>query len=299
MEGHLRLSGSQFGARQAQGQWAEGVVRAAINSQPEFTCVSYGISSTAPSDKAARRSYYKRVEASKTKGQKRPDLAVFRRQDEDFVQSILSEYSANSLAELTEAEILDSAILSRCALAIEVKSSRWDAKKMDGHKRRLTPQERFGGKLGLPASVKVAHAEIKRQEYFELRAWARANGGIPILICNVFMDVVYGISLTYARSLIRRKLIDYRTQDYERDSKKMLLVPAYRLFTLGDLKTDDTSEKTVSPTGRHDSRLLFASEPLRWNRKAITRIQCLARRQLQSLEATSLPPEANHEMMAA
>ncbi|MBI3171873.1 MAG: AccI family restriction endonuclease, partial [Hydrocarboniphaga effusa] len=78
-----RLRGSDFLMRWSQGQWSEERLKEAVNATPLFFALSYGPSSVAPSgDVRAFELYFERLEAAGLGKIKKPDLLIFRKDDQ-------------------------------------------------------------------------------------------------------------------------------------------------------------------------------------------------------------------------
>ncbi|MEW6648733.1 MAG: AccI family restriction endonuclease [Chloroflexota bacterium] len=81
-----RLRGSDFLMRWSQGVWSEERLTQAVNRHGEFFIIPYGPSGTAPDDDVkAFELYFERLEAAGLGQIKRPDLLVFKREDERLV----------------------------------------------------------------------------------------------------------------------------------------------------------------------------------------------------------------------
>jgi len=198
-----RLRGSDFLMRWSQGVWSEERITQAVNKHGEFFIIPYGPSGTAPdNDVRAFELYFERLEAAGLGEIKRPDLLVFKKEDENFVMNAVG--NLGGISELpftpeTDANMQD--ILSKALVGIECENSLWKGKLMPDFGAELKPQKRLGGKLGLKKNAVLPTIIIKEEDREPLQSWQNANG-IPIHIWHVFFDMAFGISLNEAERLI-------------------------------------------------------------------------------------------------
>jgi hypothetical protein len=198
-----RLRGSDFLMRWSQGVWSEERITQAVNKHGEFFIIPYGPSGTAPdNDVRAFELYFERLEAAGLGELKRPDLLVFKKEDENFVMNAVE--NLGGISELpftpeTDANMQD--ILSKALVGIECENSLWKGKLMPDFGAELKPQKRLGGKLGLKKNAVLPTIIIKEEDREPLQSWQNANG-IPIHIWHVFFDMAFGISLNEAERLI-------------------------------------------------------------------------------------------------
>lgn len=198
-----RLRGSDFLMRWSQGVWSEERITQAVNNHGEFFIIPYGPSSTAPdNDIRAFELYFERLEAAGLGEIKRPDLLVFKKEDEKFVMSAVESLGGISeLPFMPETDASMQSILSKALVGIECENSLWKGKLMPDFGAELKPQKRLGGKPGLKKNAVLPTIIIKEEDREPLRAWQTATV-IPIHIWHVFFDLAFGNSLDEAERLI-------------------------------------------------------------------------------------------------
>lgn len=198
-----RLRGSDFLMRWSQGVWSEERITQAVNQQGEFFAIPYGPSSTAPDDDVrAFELYFERLDATGLGTVKRPDLLIFKREDEKIVmQSVKDIGGISELPFTQETNANMQKILSKALIAIECENSLWQASLMPDYKAELKPQKRLGGKPGLKKNAVLPTIIIKEEDREPLQKWQDSNG-IPIHVWHVFFDMAYGIAFDEAQRLI-------------------------------------------------------------------------------------------------
>ncbi len=198
-----RLRGSDFLMRWSQGVWSEKRITQTVNQHGEFFIIPYGPSGTAPNhDIRAVELYFERLETAGLGEVKRPDLLVFKKEDERLV--IRAVENLGGISELpftqeTDANMQD--ILSKALVGIECENSLWQGKLMPDYKVELKPQKRLGGKLGLRKNAVLPTIIIKEEDREPLQVWQNSNG-VPVHVWHVFFDMAFGISFDEAQRLI-------------------------------------------------------------------------------------------------
>ncbi len=161
-----RLRGSDFLMRWSQGVWSEKRITQTVNQHSEFFIIPYGPSGTAPNhDIRAVELYFECLETAGLGEVKRPDLLVFKKEDERLV--IRAVENLGGISELpftqeTDANMQD--ILSKALVGIECENSLWQGKLMPDYKVELKPQKRLGGKLGLRKNAVLPTIIIKEED---------------------------------------------------------------------------------------------------------------------------------------
>ncbi len=198
-----RLRGSDFLMRWSQGVWSEERIAQAVNNHGEFFIISYGPSGTAPDDDVrAFELYFERLEAAGLGEIKRPDLLVFKKEDEKFVMGTVRNLGGISELPFTpETDATMQSILAKALVGIECENSLWKGRLMPDFGAELKPQKRLGGKLGLKKNAVLPTIIIKEEDREPLLSWQTANA-IPIHVWHVFFDMAFGISLDEAERLI-------------------------------------------------------------------------------------------------
>ncbi|WP_129630538.1 AccI family restriction endonuclease [Candidatus Oscillochloris fontis] len=201
------LRGSDFLMRWSQGVWSEERIVQAVNATNLYYAVPYGPSGTAPDhDVREFELYFERLDAAGLGKIKRPDLLVFRKNDQSVVDMIIDE-----LGGLTELPFISEdnmkELLKKAIVAIECENSLWRAEQMPDYNTPMRSQKRLGGKLGLKKAAVLPTIIIKEQDLQPLQDW-QDYAGVPIHIWHVFYDKAYGIALDEAQKLIREGLIE-------------------------------------------------------------------------------------------
>jgi hypothetical protein len=211
-----RLRGSDFLMRWSQGAWSEQLLVKAVNENARYVAVPYGPSGVAPQDDPrAYEQYFERLEAVGLGRIKRPDLLIFKKEDEDEIQRIIQELGgAEELPFTAEDNPLIRGLLSRAVIAVECENSLWKGGKMPDYGKALTPQKRLGGALGLKKTAVVPTVIIKEEDRLPLRAWQESTG-VPIHVWHVFFDLAFGLSLGVAEELVNSGKIQPTQQVFQ------------------------------------------------------------------------------------
>jgi hypothetical protein len=224
-----RLRGSDFLMRWSQGVWSENRLLEALNRSSNYYAIPYGPSGVAPDDDPrAFELYFERLEAAGLRSMKRPDLLVFPRSEQHYVDSFVS-----SVGGLTELPFISEEklrpVLSRTVIAVECENSLWIAKKMPKFGIPLSPQKRLGGKLGVPKTAVLPTVIIKNEDLSPLTRWEEQNG-IPIHIWHVFFDMAFGIALDRACQLFAEGLIQPTAQTFQAPSGATSVKQIFKIY---------------------------------------------------------------------
>jgi hypothetical protein len=211
-----RLRGSDFLMRWSQGQWSEHCLIQAVNTTEQHLALPYGPSGTAPDhDVRAYELYFERLEAAGLGQLKRPDLLIFRKEDEASVKEIIEKLGGEQELPFTSEEHPDiEALLSKAVIAVECENSLWKARQMPDYGAKLTPQSRLGGNLGLKKGVVLPTVIIKEEDRSPLSRW-QVERGVPIHIWHAFYDLAFGLALDTAQELIESGKIEPTTQTFQ------------------------------------------------------------------------------------
>ncbi len=209
-----KLRGSDFLMRWSQGVWSEKRITQAISQSKDFFSIPYGPSSIAPSDDVKEfELYFERLESAGLGKMKRPDLLVFKKSDQNFVDKNLNDIGGiDELPFIKEDELKE--LLDKSILAIECENSLWVAEKMPAYNSELRPMKRLNGKLGLPKNAVLPTIIIKEEDKEPLFKWQRLNK-IEIHIWHVFFDRAYGLSLNKSQRILDAGLIEPTIQTYQ------------------------------------------------------------------------------------
>ncbi|MCX6812399.1 MAG: AccI family restriction endonuclease [Candidatus Berkelbacteria bacterium] len=201
-----RLRGSDFLMRWSQGVWSEHRLIDGINCSNVFYAIPYGPSGTAPHDDVrAFELYFERLEATGLGDIKRPDLLIFKKEDELEIKKIIEKYGGLAELPFIKEDNLNR-LLSKAIVGIECENSLWKAEKMPDFNTKLRPQKRLEGKLGLAKNAVLPTIIIKEEDREPLKKWQKMNK-LPIHVWHVFYDRAYGISINEAEQLIKEKII--------------------------------------------------------------------------------------------
>ena len=199
--------------RWSQGVWSETRIMQAVNDTNEYLALPYGPSGVAPTnDVRASELYFERLEQAGLGQIKRPDLLVFRTQDEYGVNEIVHELGGIQELPFTPEEDENmKGLLSMATLAVECENSLWRARQMPHYGSQLRPMKRLGGQPGLPKSAVLPTVILKDEDFGPLKRWQEQNG-IPIHIWHVFYDLAFGLALDTAQYIIDAGLIERKEQ---------------------------------------------------------------------------------------
>jgi len=211
-----RLRGSDFLMRWSQGVWSEERIIQAVNETSEFFAIPYGPSGTAPDDDVrAFELYFERLEAAGLGELKRPDLLVFRKNDQAFIEKIIGSLGGISkLPFTTEDNNNVRAMLSKAIIGVECENSLWKGQFMPDYGTELKPQKRLGGKLGLKKNAVLPTIILKEEDRQPLQIWQDTKN-VPIHIWHVFYDMAYGIAFDEAQRLIEDGYIEPTEQTFQ------------------------------------------------------------------------------------
>jgi len=185
----------------------------AVNDTGKYFALPYGPSGTAPrGDVRKSEIYFERLEKAGLGKIKRPDMLIFRREDEEVVKCAVQQL--NGIQELPfspESEPNMQVLLSCAIVAVECENSLWRAKQMPDYGAELRPMRRLGGKLGLRKNAVLPTVILKEEDREPLRKWEE-KAGVKIHIWHVFYDMSFGLSLDRAQELIDEGLTEASEQ---------------------------------------------------------------------------------------
>jgi hypothetical protein len=209
-----RLRGSDFLMRWSQGVWSEKRLIDAVNATTEYLAIPYGPSGTAPTDDVREfELYFERLDAAGLSNVKRPDLLLFRKQDKQNVEKLISVLGGIAELPFTLEKDLRQ-LLDLAVVAIECENSLWVSKRMPDYGKEFTPQKRLGGKLGLRKGAVVPTVIVKEEDRQPLVEWQSLHK-VPIHIWHVFYDQAFGLSLDRAEQLVHEGLIEPTVQVFQ------------------------------------------------------------------------------------
>jgi hypothetical protein len=210
-----RLRGSDFLMRWSQGVWSEQRLVQAVNENGEYFALPYGPSGVAPTDVREFELYFERLESAGLGKIKRPDLLIFRKDDETLIQSLIAKIGGLSELPFTSEDNDDMrSVLAQAVVAVECENSLWIAQKMPGYGSVLTPQRWLDGKPGLKKSMVLPTVIVKEEDRAPLHEWQhKANK--PIHIWHVFYDMAFGLSLDRLDALVSEGFIKPTEQVFQ------------------------------------------------------------------------------------
>ncbi|MEA2075156.1 MAG: AccI family restriction endonuclease [Euryarchaeota archaeon] len=157
--------------------------------------------------------YFERLDKAGLGKIKRPDLLIFKKNDQKLIESIIKDSGGiEELSFIREAELKE--ILDKSLIAVECENSLWKAEKMPDFNSELKPYRRLGGKLGLKKNAVLPTVILKEEDMKSLLNWQNSNN-IKIYIWHVFYDRAYGLLLNEAQRLIDEGLIELTVQTFQ------------------------------------------------------------------------------------
>ncbi len=245
--------------RWSQGAWSENQLVEAVNKTGDFFALPYGPSGTAPDDDPqAYERYFERLEATGLGSVKRPDLLIFRKEQEQHALMLVDELDGvEELPFHSEDEKPIQDLLSLAIMAVECENSLWVAKQMPMYNHTLKPQKRLGGKMGLAKNAVLPTIIVKEEDRQPLKEWQSRNPNLPLHIWHAFFDEAYGIAFADMNSLIDDGTIEpsvYEFANAGQASKKKTLYKAH--FYLGyplaeSTKQPDLKAQTIVDNNGH------------------------------------------------
>lgn len=211
-----RLRGSDFLMRWSQGVWSELRFIQAVNATETYYALPYGPSSTAPdNDVRAYELYFERLEHAGLGQLKRPDLLIFRKEDQPVIDGIVQKLGGvEELPFISEDDENMRKILSKSIIAVECENSLWQADKMPDFGAQLKPQKRLAGQPGLKKKAVLPTIILKQEDYEPLLRWQQENV-VAIHIWHAFYDMAFGISFDKTRELVDSGKIEPTTQVFQ------------------------------------------------------------------------------------
>lgn len=239
-----RLRGSDFLMRWSQGVWSEERIIQAVNDSQAFFAVPYGPSGTAPDgDVRAFELYFERLEAAGLGAIKRPDLLVFKKPDQEAVETLVQTIGGISELPFTpEGNDEMRVLLRKAILAVECENSLWKGRLMPDYGAELKPQKRLGGKLGLRKNAVLPTLILKEEDREPLQIWQNTNN-IPIHIWHVFYDMAFGIPFDRAQELIDEGLILPTEQVFQAPGGATTKKVIYKFYYHYGYPLSDTTEE--------------------------------------------------------
>lgn len=198
-----RLRGSDFLMRWSQGVWSEERITQSINDTGSYFALPYGPSGTAPDhDPRAFELYFERLDAANPDSVKRPDLLIFKREDEQHIRQVVEQLGGNEeLPFIGEHDAGMKEILAKALLAVECENSLWRARNMPAYGKPLRKVKWMSGEEGLPKSAVAPTVIIKDEDRRRLLEWQQQTE-VKIHVWQVFFDLAFGIALDKAEQLI-------------------------------------------------------------------------------------------------
>ncbi len=224
-----RLRGSDFLMRWSQGVWSEDRLIEAVNEHGKYFAIPYGPSGTAPTnDVRAFELYFERLEAAGLGNIKRPDLLIFKRQNEIEIGKFLETIGGVQELPFVQENRLKP-LLEKAVVAIECENSLWKSKKMPDYATEFSAQKRLNGKPGLKKTAVLPTIIIKEEDREPLKKWQNQNK-ISIHVWHVFYDQAFGISLDEAERLINDGLIQPTIQTFQAPGGATTKKAIYKIY---------------------------------------------------------------------
>jgi len=225
---------SKFQAEQALGDWAEGVLAAALNAAlPDHRAVHYGFSSKIIAGEEGFKEHYTKGVTDTCKHGKRADLLIVDRTSPLAVD--VSHIETPDLA----------ADVAKSLGAIEVRSSRMESKV---HAKYVATQLAAGKKVSTPE----LNFTVKVEDLIKVYRWIEVHDK-PQMYAQVFLDAVYGIGI--------REILEYiattpklKIENPQRSRKYTIMVPLSAGHHIGEVTEYPTFQLVdrLTLNGRHD-----------------------------------------------
>lgn len=237
-----RLRGSDFLMRWSQGVWSEHRIVEGISKTANYFALPYGPSGTAPHDDVREYElYFERLDQAGHSDLKRPDLLIFSKQDEPFVNETVAKLGGvQELPFIPEENDAMKLLISRAIVAVECENSLWKAKQMPEYASQFTPQKRLGGRPGLKKTAVLPTVIVKEEDLSPLKKWQQKNG-IPIHVWHVFYDLAFGIAFETVEKLVSDGLIQPTVQVFQAPGGATTKKTIYKIYyqyaySLGEAK---------------------------------------------------------------
>jgi len=184
--------GIDFEHRFKTSRWAEDLLLAELNKQPDWIAVRYGLSGVQTTESLAK--YVKTDE-------KEPDLLVLKRNQLNTNQLCLIEEvnseKADRIALFTSGEL--AFLLEKAFVSIEVEFSPYQASEMGGRNWQKKTDEQWKKRPLKHANPPVApNIFIKEEDLAPLLTWQTRNK-VPVVVTHVFDQEAFAISLNAIR----------------------------------------------------------------------------------------------------
>ena len=243
-----RLRGSDFLMRWSQGVWSEERLVNAVNETGRFFALEYGPSGTAPTDDIKQvEEYFKKLEHAGLGEFKRPDLLVFRKEDEARISQIVREIGGKKQLPFTpEENNLMQELLTLAIIGLECENSLWKARRMPDFDANLVSQSTLKGRPGLKKNAIVPTVILKDEDRVPLLRW-QENRGVKVHIWHVFYDMAFGISLDRAEELIGAGWVKPTKQTFQAPAgpttnKIIYKIHYYYAYHVGDAEEEPKLE---------------------------------------------------------
>lgn len=225
---------TKFQMEQALGDWAEDLVRDAINgSGLGVRAVAFGDNDKTMAQDESFADRYRTGKVRELQFGKRSDLLLF-----DEAQRVPDDASA---LDGKDAERL----CRSCLAALEIRSSRTSAKRFVAY----TQQQKAAGKR--PARMEPS-ITVKIEDLAKVYRWIARNGKLLFYI-QVFFDELYALDFAEVFTFINDCGKRLKLEDPARSGKKTIMIPVSRASRIGSVQ--HPSFRVVHnqhDNGRHD-----------------------------------------------
>lgn len=224
---------TKFPMEQALGDWAENVVRAAIDTSPNYKAIPFGDNDKTLSEDQTFSELYRTGKRREYAFGKRSDLLLF--------SSAAETPDDASLLNGEEAE----ALCRECLAAIEVRSSRTSSDKFIEYNLK----QKEAGKR--PARMEPSFT-VKTEDLSKVYRWIARNNK-PVVYVQVFFDNIFALNFIDAFRFIVEKGSRVRLENPGRSGKATIFIPISRGRNIGSI-TIPTFEivHNAYENGRHD-----------------------------------------------
>lgn len=226
---------SEFLANRAMGDWAENAISDGLSrALPGFQIIHYGDSNRmAAGDHGFRDFYVRRLEDVRLHG-KRPDL-------------LLAKHTAGLASNLTDQNTADvSTLVRRASLAIEVRSSKFEAL----HYMKVRAEQKAAGKKGGRNSPSFT---VKVEDLKIVYRWIE-NHKVEQLYCQVFFDSVFAINVLRVFEIVGTGEGFTIENPAKNQEKATIMIPITSGVQIGTFREEPKFEVEHKKTelGRHD-----------------------------------------------
>lgn len=235
-EEKIRIPGqaqTKFQMEQAQGNWAEGIVRSAIDASPAYMAIPFGDNDETKSQDSNFREQYLAGKKREREFGKRCDFLLFK----------AAPTVPKSAWHLSGPEAEETC--KTCLAGLEIRSSRTSADKFIAYQKAQLAEGKKPAKMEPSFTVKTEDLE-------KVYRWAYRNDK-PVLYVQVLFDSIHAINFTSIFKFIIAKGTKLKLEYPTRSGKHTIFIPLSHGKRIGEV-TAPEFEARHNPldNGRHD-----------------------------------------------